>query len=55
MCVRVPVKWLEYWPGNRKVPGSMPSGAQLLLLFPWARNFTHIAPVHPAVLMGTWC
>jgi len=29
--------------GNRKVSGSMPSWGFLLLLFPWARNFTPIA------------
>jgi len=29
--------------GNRKVPGLMPSWGPLLLLFPWARNFTPIA------------
>ena len=31
-------------PGNRKVPGSMPGCGILLLLFPWARKFTPIAP-----------
>ena len=30
--------------GNRKVPGSMPGCGILLLLFPWARNFTPMAP-----------
>ena len=26
-----------------------------VVLFPWARNFTHIAPVYPTVWVGTWC
>ena len=44
------VKWLGHQPVNRKVAGSIPGQATLvLLLFPWARNFTHIAPVYPAV------
>jgi len=30
-------------PGNRKVPDLMPGWGFLLLLFPWARNFTPIA------------
>jgi len=34
---------LGHLPGNRKVPGSMLSWGFLLLLFPWARNFTPIA------------
>ena len=46
---------MQHRPGNQKVPGSIPGCATLmLLLFPWARNFTHIAPVYPAVKMGTW-
>jgi len=34
---------LGHLPGNRKAPGSMPGWGFLLLLFPWARNFTPIA------------
>ena len=47
-------KWLVHWPGDRKVPGLIPSYATLvlLLLFPLARNFTHIATVYPAVKWG---
>ena len=39
-------------PGNRKVPGLMPGQGFLLLLFPWARNFTPICLNHPAVKLG---
>jgi len=57
MCVCVCVcvwtsiaTWLEHWPVNWKDAGSTPSHATLvLLLLPWAKNFTNIAPVHPAV------
>ena len=42
-------RWLGQPPGNQKVLGSIPSVATLvLLLFPWARNFTPITPVYPA-------
>jgi len=34
---------LRCQPGNREAPGSMPGWGFLLLLFPWARNFTPIA------------
>jgi len=30
----------RHWLGNHEVPGSMPGWGFLLLLFPWARNFT---------------
>jgi len=40
-------------PHNQEVMSSSPGLATLvLLLFPWARNFTHIAPVYPAVKWG---
>ena len=38
--------WLVCWPGDWKVPGSMPSMPALLLLFPWARNFTPLAHLY---------
>jgi len=43
-------KWLWYRSGNQEVPGSIPS--QVLLLFPLAKNFTHIALVYPDVEWG---
>ena len=53
-------------PANWKVAGLIPAQDTLVLLFPWPRNFTDIAPMYPTVkrvpgahtavtLMGTWC
>ena len=44
--------WLEHQLADQEVAGLMPSCCCCYV--PCARNFTHIAPVHPAVLMGTW-
>ena len=48
-CVCLPIAKLSgHLPGNWKVLG--PAWVTLmLLLFPWARNFAHIAPVYPGV------
>ena len=46
--------WVCGRPGNRKIPGLIPSWATLVFLFPWARNFTHITSVYPTVKVGTW-
>ena len=45
-------KWSGYWPHNQEVMGSIPGLATLVLLFPCAKNFTHIALVYPAVKWG---
>ena len=50
VCVVRIAKWLEHWPVNWKVAGLMLGHATLL--FPWTRNFTHIALVYPAVKWG---
>ena len=50
-CMCVPLwgskaNWSGYQPADW---GSFPTQDTLVLLFPWARKFTHIAPLYPAV------
>ena len=54
VCVHMRVwgKWSGYRPANQKVAGLIPAQGTLILLFAWARNFIHIAPVYPAVKRG---
>ena len=40
-------KWSGHQPANGKVAAF--KNTLVLLLFPWARNFTHIGPVNPPV------
>ena len=43
-------KWSGHQPANQKVAGSIsPEDTLVLLLFPLARNFTHLASNYPAV------
>ena len=42
-----------YQPAIQKIAGSIPTQDALVLLFPWARNFTCIAPVYPAAKWWT--